>query len=326
MCKCRCRTAFPILLAVVLLAAVGCAANSHGGVRSPAQQLENYRYDAASPIASRIGAAPSFVLDYLNNSDKVDSYENYLPTDKELSLARQYFSLLPKEYQAILESHLIGIYFIKGLIGSAITEFVYDKADNPYAFIAFNSATLSTSMSDWVTLRDQSCFKLDNSSTIKLSSDCGNYYAGLMYAILHESSHVVDLVVHYHNGAKPNSERVFPFVGRFWKEFSKTLPQYDFPHRKDLTFYGLNGGPKLSIEDALQAYKELSLTPFSSLYGSQTILEDYAELFTWTYYTNVLHQHYSTTVTKLGQPAYTYNPMENALVIERSIALMRLYL
>jgi len=146
-----------------------------------------------------------------------------------------------------------------------------------------------------------------------------------MYAILHESSHVVDLVVHYRNGAKANGERAFPFVSQFWKEFSKTLPQYDFPHRKDLAFYGLNGGPKLTIEEAAQTYKELSETPFASLYGSQTILEDYAELFTWTYYTRVLHQHYTTTITKAGQPIFAYNPMENPLVMERSGPLLSLY-
>jgi hypothetical protein len=242
MYKRRFRTAFHILLSAVLLATAGCAADSHNGARSPAQQFSYYQFDPASPLASRIVAAPSFVVDYLNKYDKVDSYENYLPTDRELSLAQQCLSALPKGYQAILQSHLLGIYFIKGFIGSALTEFVYDKADNQYAFIAFNSATLSTAISDWVTLRDQSCFKGNDSSNIKLLSDCGNSYTAFMYAMLHESSHVIDLTVHYQKKPRANADTAFPFVGQFWKEFTKTLPQYDFPHRKDLAFYGLNGG------------------------------------------------------------------------------------
>jgi hypothetical protein len=312
-----------LVVCILLLGMVGCATNTHSPP-SPVQQFSNYTFDPASPLADRIVAAPSFVLDYLNKYDKVDFYQDYSPTEEELSLARHYMSLLPEGYQTILQSHLLGIYFIRNFVGSALTEFAYDKDKNLYAFLAINSTTLSTPISDWLTLRDQSCFSPDSSDT-KLSSDCGTSYTGFIYAILHESSHIVDGVLHYHPNPTPKDERAFTFAAKFWQGFDRPVPQFDFSHRKNLAFYGLNGGPKLSMKEALQTYRELSQSPFASLYGSQTILEDFAELFTWSYYTKVLHQKYATTITQDGTTSFTYVPMDNPLVRQRALALINLY-
>lgn len=215
--------ALPLIACVALLAAVGCWTASRNQARSPVQQLSNYQFDSTSPLAARIVPAPGFVIDCLNNYDKVDYYQDYIPTDQELSSARQYLLALPKRYQSILQSHLLGIYFIKDFVGSGFTEFVFDQANNPYAFIAVNSATLSTTISDWLTLRDQSCFKADGSDT-RLLSDCGSTYTGFMYAILHESSHVVDFVLHYQPNPSVKSEKSFPFISQCWQGFSQPLP------------------------------------------------------------------------------------------------------
>ena len=305
---------------LALLGLIGCATASNNQARSAAQLLSSFQFDPDSPLQSRIIAAPSFVIEYLNQYDKVDYYKNYVPTEKELSLARQNLLLLPKRYQLLLQNHLVAIYLVKDFIGSALTEFVFDKADNPCAFIAVNSATLSTPISDWVTHRDLSCFKRDDSGTVA-STDCGTAYMGFMYAMLHETSHVVDFVSHYHPKPKVGDEKTFPFIGEYWKGFDQARAQFDFPYRKNLVFYGLNGGPRLSIKDAPRVYGELAKTPFASLYGSQSILEDFAELFTWTYYTQALHQHYSITVTQAGNTS-TYAPMDNPLVKKRSSALL----
>jgi hypothetical protein len=315
---------WPVLVSCVLLLGIaGCAANSHIQPQSPAQRFSNYSFDQTSSLDSRITTPPAFVLEYLNNYDKV-VYRAYPPTSEELSHAREYLSLLPKGYQSILGSHLLGIYFIEDLKGSALTEFVYDEAKNLYAFIAFNSATLSVPMSDWLTLRDNSCFKPDGSNA-RLFSSCSGSYTGFLYAILHESSHVVDAVLHHHPNQAPKDERAFPFVASFWKGFTQPVPKFDFPQRKNLAFYGLGGGPKLSIKDALPTYRALAQSPFASLYGSQTILEDFAELFTWSYYSKVLHQEYSTTVTQDGQTSFVYSPMDNPLVSQRALALVDLF-
>jgi hypothetical protein len=316
----RLRIAFVLVGCLALLALVGCASASHNQVRSAAQLLSSYEFDPDSPLNSRIEAAPAFVIEYLNHYDKVDYYVKYRPTERELSLAQQNLLLLPKRYQTILQSRLVGICLIKDFIGSAFTELVFDQADKPYAFIAVNSATLSTPISDWVTRRDLSCFKMDSSGTIA-STDCGTGYTGFMYAMLHETSHVVDFVLHYHSKAKAGDEKDFPFIGEYWKGFNQPLAQFDFLHRKDLSFYGLNGGPRLSITDAPRVYSELAKTPFASLYGSQTILEDFAELFAWTYYTQALHQRYAITVTQAGN-TFTYAPMDNPLLRKRSSALL----
>jgi hypothetical protein len=310
------QNSFLLFACMLLLGIAGCATN-------PALQFSNYQFDPSSPLESRLVAAPAFVLDYLNSHDKVEFYQNYFPTDQERSLALQYLSLLPKGYQTILRSHLLGIYLIRNFTGSSLTGWVFDKNKNLYAFIAINSATLSTPISDWITFRDQSCFKPDSSDT-KLSSDCGISYTAFIYPILHESSHVVDAVLHYHPNPTLKEEKVFPFIGKFWQGYSHPRPQFDFSQRKNLAFYGLNEGPKLPLKEALLTYRELSRSPFDSLYGSQTVLEDYAELFTWSYYVQVLHQQYSTTVTQ-GSTSFTYVPMDNPLVRERALALIDLY-
>jgi hypothetical protein len=312
-----------VLLCVLVLGITACATTGQAPPLPPALQFSSYQFDSTSPLENRITTTPNFVLDYLNKYDKVDVYRNYSPNDSELSLARDYLRQLPQGYQSVLQSRLLGIYFVQNFMGSALTEFVFDDSKNLYAFLAVNSAALSTPISEWVTLRDQSCFKADGSVT-QVSSDCGSYYTGLMYALLHESSHVVDATAHYHAKPSPTDEKAFPFISPVWKGFSQPVPRFDFPERKELVFYGLNGGTKLPLKQALQAYRDLATTPFASLYGSQSILEDYAELFTWTYYTEVLHQHYQTTVTQEGQSPYTYSPMDNPLIQERLPELIHL--
>ena len=312
-----------VFLCVLVLDIAACATIVQAPPQPPALQFSSYQFDPSSPLESRITTAPNFVLDYLNQYDKVDVYRNYSPNDSELSLARDYLRLLPQGYQSALQSRLLGIYFVQNFIGSALTEFVFDDRKNLYVFLAVNSAALSTPISEWVTLRDRSCFKADGSVT-QVSSDCGSYYTGLMYALLHESSHVVDAAAHYHAKPSPTDEKAFPFIVEVWRGFSEPVPRFDFPERRELVFYGLNGGAKLPLKQALQAYRHLAGTPFASLYGSQSILEDYAELFTWTYYTQVLHQHCLTTVTQEGQSPFTYSPMDNPLIQERLLKLIHL--
>lgn len=113
-------------------------------------------------------------------------------------------------------------------MGSAVTEYVYDDAKRLYAFIAVNSATLSTPISDWLTLRDRSCFKPDGSDTT-VASDCGTAYMAFMYTILHETTHVVDAVYHYHPTPAPRMRKSFRLQQKSGGTFHNPYPSSTFP-------------------------------------------------------------------------------------------------
>jgi hypothetical protein len=102
------------------------------------------------------------------------------------------------------------------------------------------------------------------------------------------------------------------------------LSSYDFPNRKNVTFYG-DGGPKINISDARELYERLMMTPFVSLYGSMNWAEDFAESMTFYHITQVLGQPYEIRYARNGDQARVFRPMESPRVKERFSILQKLY-
>jgi hypothetical protein len=309
----------------------GCASQGRGGTArdriaaTPAMNLKNYKFDPASPIADRIGAAPKLVLDHLKAVDGRDDYAAYEPTEADRELTLQYLDLLPAWFDAMLKERLVGIYFVEHLVGTAFTEFVLDKADTVHAFIAVNPETLRTGLSEWMTAREASCFAGAGASGsgVHVFVDCGGKYQALLYALVHECGHVADYVYHYTPYVEPTIEELglgasnTDFIKNVWAEYAKPDPRAEFAGRTDITFYGLGGGPKIPMADAAGLYERLANSPFPSLYAAQNWAEDFAECFTWYFFTDRLGERYQVGLRRDGAVEVAYEPIYWSRVVHR---------
>lgn len=326
-----------IVLAGALFTLLSCHGDAHKDffrslAETPAKNLKNYDFDASVPLAARVKPAPPFVLEYLRAMDKATSYSSYTPTPDELTLIEAYAAQLPRLNREALNSRVIGIYFVNNFLGSGMTDYVLDDKKNMFTILIFNPATLKNDMSTWMTIRENSCF-IRNDQRVTVTVKCGNLYVGFMYALLHESSHVVD----YLNQTTPyvdkdakllkagNVPSATAFTRGVWKDFDTPIRKYDFPERKQATFYGLGNGPKLAITDAPKIYEQLRETPFVSLYGSQAWPEDFAEFATWYHFTQKLGQPYEITYSDGTNPPKVLRPMESSIVRERVSRIQMLY-
>ena len=320
------------LAAFALLAGLsGCASGPKTGsarervAGTPAMNLKNYKFDPSSPMEGRIGKPPAFVLKHLRQMDGRDDYEAYEPTDAERKLALQYLDLLPGWFDAMLKERLVGIYFVDHLLGAAVTQFVLDTSDKVHAFIAVNPATLRTGLSEWMTAREASCFSgaAAGAGGPTVYVDCGTKYQALLYALVHECGHVADYVFHYTPYVEPTIKELglgvaeTPFVKGIWTEYGKPDERADFAGRTNVTFYKLGGGPKIPVADAAGLYTRLANSPFPSLYAAQNWAEDFAECFTWYFFTDRLREHYRLGIRRGGAVETEYEPIYWSRVVHR---------
>ena len=325
-----------ILLFSVLLTLLSCTTPEKRFLdtiaQNPSKNLRSYKFDSAAPLIARVKPAPEFLINALRRMDLVDGYSSYAPTPEELALIEKYLTLLPKSHQELLKSRLIAIYFVNNFMGSGLTDYVLDERGYLFAIMAFNPDALKTDISAWMTIRENSCFIKDDPS-VRIRVNCGTQYKGFLYALLHESAHLVDYVDH----RTPYVEKDMTYIAKtavpsstaltrsVWKDFSTPAPQFEFEQRKNIVFYGLQGGPRIKISDAHKIYQRLEETPFPSLYGSQNWAEDFAELFTWHYFTNTLGQPYEIDLFYGQDRPLQLKPMTFPHVVERNEVLKQWY-
>ncbi len=324
---------FAWLLLAVLLVSCGPVAKpafDFAVKQRPEKQLRSYAFDPASSLLSRVGAAPEFVLAYLKKMDQRDSYSPYLPDRRELAMLAEYLAKLPPLHLRLMQERLVGIYFINDFQGSGLTDYVLGDRDELYTIMVLNPEAMKHDMTWWMTYREGTIFA-QNDRSAGIVVQCGTAYTGLLYALLHESTHVVDYVNNFTPYADEDMNllgRVHPetaFVAGVWAKFDRPEPRYDDPKRKRITLYGMREGPLLSLQDALPVYERLSGLPFASLYGWLSWSEDFAEYVTWHHYTRELGQPYTIEFRKNGVAVKQLSPMDGTAVKAREPSIRAIY-
>jgi hypothetical protein len=145
--------------------------------------------------------------------------------------------------------------------------------------------------------------------------------------MFHEASHIVDCVVRITPFLDDSTEminkyekeeiRITPFVKDVWEDINLPVHGNDFPFRDMITFYGLNGGPKIKISDAKSVYEGLSKTVFVSLYSGKSWAEDSAEFAAFSHLVRYMKQPYRITLVDGKKEFFSYEPMKNAAVAYR---------
>jgi len=295
-------------------------------LKTPVHNYKNYAFSPNSFMVSRVSKTPEFVLQYLKDMDKEESYASYMPTSDELKLIDSYIKLLPGANQKAMQDTLLGIYFVKNFKGSGFTDFVLDEEGRIYTILILHPDTLRVGFEEWVNLKEGSAF-LDDDESVSVKVKCKSDYVGLLYILLHESTHILDYTTPITPYPEPNIKEVrggaeSPYKNEFtkgvWAEYDKPIKKYVRSYDGKVSFYGLGGDPKLKLSQASKIYKELSSTQFSSLYATQNWAEDLAEFVTWYHYTQVLGGDYEIVVSKEGKELFSYKPFTNPLVKDRN--------
>ena len=327
------KSAINILFLLVFLGS--CATNSSNDLEkqileNPAKNLSSFSFDPTSTITSRIQETPDFIIDYLQKMDGVDNYMSYNPTEGERAMFKEYLPLIPSTNLGVLQDKLIGIYFVENLLGSALADYVLDENLELYNILIINPETMKHTMTEWLSYRENSCFA-DSEESVQV--DCGEDYTGLLYVLLHETTHFVDYKLYKtpyteYTSMKATRTKIDKqniFLREIWNEYSSPQKKYQRDFTGLVHFYGLGDGAQLTVEDAEKIYEELLTTPFNSLYASMSWAEDYAELVTWYHYTQVLHQPYRINLSDRYKLVRQFSPMENELVRNRFSIARDLY-
>lgn len=272
----------PVLCVMLVLA--GCLASCTASGTLPAfKRLENYRFDRATPLPDRVGEIPPLLLDALKRLDNRPDYRPYNLTPEEMRQFSAALDELPDIQRTAIEARLAGIYFVQNLSSGGYSDYLLDRHGVLHTVLVLNPAILHTSISRWITDKELSAFLADRDD-IGLTTECtGGERSALLYILLHETAHQLDYVA----GCTPYVEKelasagkpplTVPFSGVAWKEYDHPWPEFDFPQRDRLHFYGSDPSAKLSRSELPALYRRLEATPFSTLYASQNWAEDFAE-------------------------------------------------
>lgn len=316
-----------MLLALAVLLGWGCrhAQIDPAGVLSqPEKKLSTYAFDPAKPLAERIGPCPEALVEVYREFDAKPEYQPYAPTPEEKALVAGYLDGLPEGMKTAFRERLIGVYFIKDLLGNGLSDFVFDERDpkaGTYSVIFLNPAGFGRTLSETLTLRERSAFK----GEAAVSIDCGAEHRGILYSVLHEGTHAYD----YIRGITPYVEVTVPLIlgdedrvrasWDVWDAYAQPGKAARSEWWGKLKFYGGGGGPLIEAKDVPAVYADLLRSPFASLYSTLAWAEDAAELVLFYHITQKLGQPYVVRVPSVtGGPDLEFEPMRSERTLARA--------
>lgn len=301
------------LLAALLGAVPGCGPKAPG---LPAlNRLESYSFNPASLLETRIKLIPAPVLEFFRAFDSRPDYAGYAPSAADRALVLEYLRLLPPAYEKTFRQRCLGVYFVPDMVGYGLADWVAGPDGTIYFQLILNAAVLRESLSETLTSRERTCFIPRAGWSLRV--DAGTGYKGLLYALAHEGGHGLD----YAAGLTPYTDDMMPpayrprrplsgglFLRR-WADYAKPRPEFSFPGRDQVTFYGFGGGPKLDIGGAADLYRGMMAAGFVSLYASKSWAETLADTATFGVLSG-LGLPYRITVAGPGGRKEVFEPMK----------------
>ena len=271
--------------------------------------------------AKRVKPAPKSVF-------KMFRAAGMKPVNRKLTSAEKEkvsnaFTLLPPLHQRILKQHLLSISFMDNMPNTALTSPVDPVGGIKMFNITFRASLLNDNVSEWATWKENSCFTPAADSSYKVRVEGGNLDA-IIYVLLHEATHIVDVVT----GITPHPEDAKALVEptAFTKEIWRLMNMPAEPYIDSLLEKTrFRSGKPLSISLAPDVYAKLSKTPFPSLYATAAWSEDAAELITIYHMTTRLKQPFYVVVTNNNIEMARFEPMSNPLVKARLGQLAAFY-
>ena len=249
----------------------------------------------------RILPAPDIIIDYLR---KDNQFQGYKERPKKPEIYHEFlldivnaFAELPEVIMDHINQHVVALFLVEELGGTAYGELLRDFDNNKLGFIVLDVSSLNRKANEWISWRANSPFVMKGRYIIeaeiekKISDD---RKAAIQYILLHEVGHLIGVA----KGAHPNwitggHPQKWPFTKLSWITMERGLigkSKYDeiFTNRNKLKFYAFQNA-SLTSEDIGETYDQLLKTDFVSLYASTNMYDDFAE--TYAMYVHVVLQN-----------------------------------
>ena len=256
---------------------------------------------AGREIKNRIVPAPNIILDYLMKDNQVQGYKE-IPKRPEidpefLSDIVNAVTEMPKLVRDHIKKHVVAIFLVEELGGTAYTELLRDFANNKQGFIVLDVGSLNRKANEWFTWKANSPFAMKDAYKIEAeieqkSNDTRK--SAIQYILLHEVGHLLGVA----KGAHPNwftggHPQKWPFSKLSWLTLEHGLDgksKFDktFTNRRKLKFYSFKDAP-LTTNEIDETYGQLLKTDFVSLYAATNMYDDFAE--TYAMYVHVVLQN-----------------------------------
>ncbi|MBI9077887.1 MAG: hypothetical protein JEZ02_20985 [Desulfatibacillum sp.] len=259
-------------------------------VNHPARAPEPYKEWAGKPPCERIAPAPEILVDYLKLDNKLNGYPEVPATAKPdqalLADFQQAVKELPEPVQAQLSKHLAGIFTVRDLGTTGLTEVLTIPENEQMGFIVIDVDHINQPANEWAAMRANSPFAPDGKTEIRAiveTPENNNRKQAIQNILIHEIGHLVGAAVKAHpswNKEAPPED--FSFSRISWRSADgKTVSKFDdiFPMRAKIRFYSL-ADSSVSASQIPECYAQLEQTDFTSLYGARNVWSDFASAYT----------------------------------------------
>ncbi len=274
----------------------------------------------AKPLEQRIGVAPDELLLYLN-LDNIASGVSNRPRAVQIPAAllkdvSDAVAELPPVVKALVEKKLVGIYFVKDLGGTGLTDYVHGGwFSSDAGFIALDMDVLARQTANaWATWKENTPFIADAAYKLEaqIENEAGdNRKNAIQYILLHELGHIISIGEDIHprwDGPATSVEK-FPFAKLSWQitpDNGKYVSRYDgtfFGERREVRYYF---GPMIGAKRMAALYAKLLDTNFATLYAATHPGDDFAESFVTYVHTILQKRPWEIRLLSDGKIAKTY--------------------
>jgi hypothetical protein len=203
---------------------------------------------------------------------------------------------LPPAVRNHFNKHLVAVFLVAELGGTAYGELLNDFDNNQLGFVVLDVISLNRFANEWATWRENSPFAKNGIYELEAQiepKENDNRKAAIQYILLHEIGHLVGVAKgahpHWFEGGHPQQ---WAFSKLSWLTLErgfKGKSKFDqaFSNRNKITFYAFQDAC-LSSKEIDETYRQLLETDFVSLYAATNMYDDFAE--TYAMYVHVVLQ------------------------------------
>lgn len=277
-------------------------------------------------LKDRIIPAPDIIIDYLRKDNQLQGYKE---RPQKPAIDPEFFTdivnavvELPTEVRDHIRKHVVAIFLVEALGGTAYGELLDDFDNNKLGFVVLDVISLNRKANTWATWRENSPFTVSGMYMIEAEIEqkhSDNRKAAIQYILLHEVGHLVGVA----EGAHPNwfesgHPQQWPFTKLSWLTWEQGLKgksKFDetFTNRNKITFYSFKDAP-LSSKEIDETYAQWLKTDFVSLYAATNMYDDFAE--TYAMYVHVILQKKPWKI-RIKKEAETIREITNPILDER---------
>ncbi len=266
---------------------------------------------AAKEFDERILPAPDIILDYLRLENQYQGFSERPQRPEEIDpefladINNAYFDL-PEVVKDQIKEHILAIFLVQDLGGSAYAELLRDFEKNKLGFIVLDVSVLNRKANAWLSWKENSPFNEKGGYSIQatLETEINNTRkSAIQFILLHEIGHIIGVAKGAHpNWASGGNPEKWPFAKYSWikkQPDSKAKTRHDkvFPLRSKVQFYSFQKAP-LTSSDIEKTYSQLIKTDFVSLYSSTNMYDDFAETYALYVHTVLQDRPYIINILK----------------------------